>query len=306
MQKEENNKKTPNIKAVDFGFSYNNYAINEKTLNILPAQSTDYTDGSLKRPVPPSGAFPLQPGVADTCSMCGEKMDAHIICELEEYNVYNCTKCGSILFDPAISRDYIDNFYSELQPETIHSTNHAKIIEKLRNTFTKIFPKTKGKSFLNVGAAQGYAVEAAKPLNFATIKGIDRYDFHTSFQKENYGEKFFETSSIEEYVAEGREPADVVVSIENLCQQPNVDSYIEHLAKVTKPGGTLYIEEVDGNSYFLPTDLSRWDYMLPPITCNFISKEALYKLLNKHGFKVKKKLLNWGFIMKIVAVRAKQ
>lgn len=310
MEEQVNTKKSAqklNVNSVSFKFSVDKYSIDAETADILIAKSSLYEEPPVP-PTPPTPPAPLETlpsGTPDICPLCGKDMERHDICELEDYDVYNCMSCGSILFDPPIHEGFIDNFYSEIAPETVHRPNHKKVIEKYKKLFAKIFPRTKGKTLIDVDSTQGYVVEAAKGLNFKTVKGIDKYDFHTSFQKENFGEKFFETVSLDEYVSENREQADIVTSIENLCMQPNIDRYIENLAKITKSGGTLYIEEVDGNSYFLPTDLTRWNYMFPPITCNFISKDALYSLLNKHGFKVKKKLLNWGYMMKIIAVKAK-
>ena len=301
--KENQKKPSINTRSVNFSLSGNKCNVTSDIVYLLPM------DKSLYEPEFKNQFFnnvidskqEIESYTPDKCPLCEEKMNRYDICSLEEYNLYSCVECGSLLFDPPITRNIIDNFYSYLDPEIVHHPAYKRLIEKYKKLFRKIFPRSKGKTLLNVDSRLGYATEAAKSLEFKTIKGIDRYDFYTDFQKNNFGEKFFETKTIEEYISQDGEPADVVLSIESLCFQPNIDEYISNLAKVTKKGGTLYIEEVDGNSIFLPSDLSRWFYIQPPIKCNFISKEALYILLKKHGFKVRKKLFNFNYKMRVIA-----
>jgi|GEM_PF-1250255 len=240
----------------------------------------------------------------DICPACHNKMQRYNMGSLEAYDIYSCQLCGSLFLDPPVQRRDVDNFYSDLDPEVVHIANHEKRIKALRKLIDKIVVKPEGKTFLSINTLQGYAVEAAKDFRFKEIRGIDRYDFFVDFAKRNYGEKYFEAISVEEYAERG-ETANIVVSIESFSTQVDTEKHMQAIAKIMKPGSILYIEEVDGNSHFLPNDLTRWAYLQPPITTNFISEKAMRSLLERNGFKVKKKFFNWGIMMKLVAVKVK-
>lgn len=241
---------------------------------------------------------------SDQCPSCLKKLQKYEMGYFDEYEIFSCQNCGSVFLDPPISRGTIDKFYSDLDPEVIHIANHIRRVKDLSKTLLKICDNPKEKTILNVNCMQGYAVAAAKEAGFKEIKGIERYDFYVDFAKKNYGKDYFEAVTVEEYI-EREEQHDVVVSIESFCMQTDVDKHLETISKTVKLGGLLYIEEIDGNSHFLPNDLTRWAYMEPPITTNFISEKALRILLEKHGFKIKKKFFNWGVMLKLVAVKVK-
>ncbi len=277
--------------------------ITEKTLDIhseeTEATSEVETDEEVNTP---SQRILYTP---DLCPVCKEKMNRFELGNYEDlYDLYSCVSCGSVFLDPPITQSDIDNFYSEVDVDITHIANYQKTITKLEKIFKKYIPNISNKDFLSVGTSQGYDVAAAKNLGFKSVKGVSRYEFYTEFAQKNYGEEYFECVSPEKYAEEGN-TADVVVAIENFCQLANIEDRMKAISKMVRPGGILYIEEVDGNSHFLPGDLTRWSYFVPPLTVNFVSQNGMIDMLEKNGFTVKKKLWNWGYMMKIIAVKNK-
>jgi len=240
----------------------------------------------------------------DNCPICLSPLVKYDMGEKNGYSFISCPSCGSVMTDPLITKDEINNLFAEIEPKITHAANSETITGNFRKIIKKIVPEPSSKSFIDISSRQGYAVRAAKELGFKKVKGLDSHEFFTSFSKDNYKAKDFENISVQNYVArEDMEQADVVFSIENFSEEVDLESYVEALSKIINKGGILYIQEVDGNSSSLPRKFNRWAYADPPFNFRYISKKGLKILLARHGFKIKKSIFTWGYFMRLVAVK---
>ncbi len=244
------------------------------------------------------------PDPIKNCPICGIEIDKYELGELGEFKYVSCKKCGSVMADPRVTQEEIDQFFADVQPEMVHMISYEKIIDNFKKEITKKFPNREGKKFLDLASRQGYSVIAAKELGFASVKGIDPYEFATEFSHKHYDKDLFEHITVVDYAKRG-ETADVVLCLNNLCEQPEVEEYIEALSKIVTKGGKVYFEEPDGNSFFLPRRFEAWDVLDPPINSIFVSRSGLKALLKKHGFKVTKRFFSWGVMDRFIATKVK-
>ena len=143
---------------------------------------------------------------------------------------------------------------------------------------------------------------AAKALGFKTIKGIDPHGFFVSFAKDKYDGALFEHTPLPDYAARG-EQAEVILSIEGFCEQTDPDAYAAALSAVLAPGGIIYMQEPDGNSFFLPRNFPRWTFADPPLNFSYLSFAGIKALLGRHGLIVKKRLFTWSPFMRLIVTR---
>ena len=236
-----------------------------------------------------------------TCRFCLQPLNEYDMGEKNGYRLVACEPCGSIAVKPWLTQAKLDEFFGDIQPEAVHSpkpeikiNNARKLIQKITNNFA-------GRRFLDVSCRQGYAVVAAKKLGFQA-KGIDPYEFYTTFAKDKYDADMFEHSTVQDYAARG-EQAEVVFCVESFCEQLDPEGYMEALSKMIAAGGVLYIQEPDGNSFHIPKKFSDWDYINPPENFSWISEKGIKILLARNGLKIQKKLFTWGPFMRLIVVK---
>lgn len=235
------------------------------------------------------------------CRICLQPFNEYDMGEKNGYQLSSCESCGSIAVRPWPTQADIDTFFGDIQPEAVHSPNPKREIINAGKLIRKITNNFSGRRFLDVSCRQGYAVVAAKKLGFQA-KGIDPYEFFTTFAKDKYDADMFEHSTVQDYAARG-EQAEVVFCVESFCEQLDPEGYMEALSKMIAAGGVLYIQEPDGNSFHIPKKFSDWDYINPPENFSWISEKGIKILLARNGLKIQKKLFTWGPFMRLIVVK---
>lgn len=219
--------------------------------------------------------------------------------EKNGYKFVACKSCGSVLVQPALTQTELDQFFGDIQPDIVHLPNPTAEIMRMKNLIKKIAPSATGKRFLDISCRQGYAVVAAKELGFQQVKGIDSHAFFIDFAKDKYDASLFEHISLPGYALKGQQ-ADVIFSIESLCEQPDLEGYVASLSQILAPGGVIYLHEPDGNSWHLPRTFTRWAFVDPPLNFTYLSEIGLKTLLGRHGLKIEKKFFTWGPFMRLL------
>ena len=234
------------------------------------------------------------------CRICQKPFHTYGLGEKNGYKFEACTSCGSVMTNPWPTPADLDTFFGDIQPEIVHVPNPAAEIARIKKLLMKVTDRYAGRRFLDISCRQGYAAMAAKELGFQA-KGIDPHDFFVAFAKDQYDVALFEPVTVPAYAAR-REQAEGLYSVESLCEQPDIDGYMAAVAKILAPGGALYLQEPDGNSFHLPRDFTRWMFADPPLNFAYISVEGMKSLLARHGLKIQKKFFTWGPFMRLIVV----
>jgi SAM-dependent methyltransferase len=236
-----------------------------------------------------------------TCRICKLPFHEYTMGEKNGFKLVACKSCGSVLAEPWPPQEELDRFFGDIQPEIVHLPDPQGEISRIKKLLGKITPGFAGKRFLDISCRQGYAVVAAKELGFQAM-GIDPHKFFIDFAKDKYDSHLFEHATAMDYAARGGQ-AEVVFSIESFCEQTDPEGAMAALSKILAPGGTLYLQEPDGNNFSLPKNFARWDFVDPPLNFVYISKKGMEILLARHGLKIKQSLFTWGPFMRLIVVR---
>ena len=230
-------------------------------------------------------------------------MNPYSLGEKNGFAFVACKSCGSVMIDPPFTKDELESFYNDVQPQITHTPDHEKEIGDMKAIITKITKDFSGKRFLDIYCRQGYAVMAAKQLGM-DAHGIDSHEFFTEFSKSKIDAAIFDCKTPSEYAQETRLQIDLVFSMESFCEQTDLESHVAGIAKLLAPGGKLYIQEPDGNSFWIPRTFTRWVFVDPPLNLNYISKKGMKALLARHGLKIEKSLFTWGPFMRLIVTKA--
>lgn len=239
---------------------------------------------------------------AETCRICLKPFEPYPMGEKNGCILLACSSCGSVMTDPYITQEELDIFFGEIAPQVTHVPDPAREIIDMKNRIYKVSKDVEGKRFLDVSCRQGYAVKAAHLQGMKPF-GIDSHEFFINFAQEKYPPDLFRHTTVQDFAASDPEKFDMCFALETFCEQPDPDGFVEGLSRVIKPGGLLYIEEVDGNSFNLPRNFANWAYVDPPLNFLYISKVGMESILTRHGFRIQKIFFTWRPIQRLIAVR---
>lgn len=238
----------------------------------------------------------------DRCRVCKQPFYRFDMGEKDGFKLVSCKACGSVMVEPPLDQQMLDKFFGEIQPQITHMPEPDDEIEAMEKRLAKVVKNPAGKTFLDVGARHGYAVMAAKKAGMAA-HGIDSHDFFANFARDVYGTELFQHMSAQEYAATDPKKADVVFALECFAEQTDLDAFTAGLARLVAPGGSIYIEEADGNNFNLPRNFTDWAYVEPPLNFVYLSKKGLSALLHRHGLIIQKMFFTWKPIMRLIASR---
>lgn len=233
------------------------------------------------------------------CPICRKPFRPYPVGEKNGYIFSSCRACGSVITSPEITRDVLDRIFAEINPEVTHAANPDNVIESMRRALSRIIPPALvGRRFLDVAAEQGYAVMAARKLGMQA-HGIDSHDFFVRFAQKTYGAPLFTHASAQDYAAAGHQ-ADFILCRQAFCIQTDPDAFTAALARMIAPGGKLYIEEPDGNSFWLPRNLARWQFASPPLNFLYVSFDGMKAMLKRHGLRIDRKYVTFTPAMRLM------
>jgi SAM-dependent methyltransferase len=239
----------------------------------------------------------------EKCRICQKPYYSYPMGEKNGYLLESCRACGSVMTKPWITQESLDKFYADVQPVATHLTEPEIEISVAEQTISRVMPSAPvGKRFLDACSRQGYATMAAKNLGMQAF-GVTPHEFFAKFAQEVYSPELFKHITLQEYAASDPPKADFVLAQESFTEQSDIDGYAAALSRVLAPGGVLYIEEADGNSFNLPKRFAEWGYCEPPLNFAFYSKKGLTAVLNRHGLAIQKMFFTWKPMMRMVVVK---
>lgn len=225
--------------------------------------------------------------------------------EKDGYRYDACRSCGSAHLSPFPDAGAIEKLMADIDPQAVHVPQPDRQISAIEKILKKSLPAPiPGKNrLLNINAMQGYATVAAGKLGYAAT-GLNTWAHLHDFATKHYSDASFALSSMQDYAATAGVQHDVILSVKSFGMQTDLDSYTQAIKTSLAPGGTLYIEEDDGNHLNTPRDINDWSVVEPPLTCTILSKKGMEKLLARHGLRIRKSYFTWAPYMRLLVGHA--
>jgi len=217
----------------------------------------------------------------------------------EQMHFSECSDCGFIFMNPMIDYESIAAFYRDYPGTAGYTRKAEKKVRRAKGRMKRLSKIVAGGNFLDVGCNAGFVVEEARKVGFRSY-GIDLSEEGIAYGKEHFPANTFYAQSIEEAVS-ALPQFDLIYTSEVLEHVLEPDSFIEHIARLLKPGSYLYLTTPDAGHWRRPNVVLDWHEFKPPEHCLYFTKKALLIMLERHGIKLKKKYFNHKTGLKILA-----
>ncbi|MBK9283284.1 MAG: class I SAM-dependent methyltransferase [Sphingobacteriaceae bacterium] len=218
------------------------------------------------------------------CCVCSNSNSEkfNLLYEKSNCAIVKCVECD-FTFIPPYYRKQIkyENYKNADVTAAVRSGNNWIKIQRHKLRFKFIQKFVKSGSLFDLGAGWGHFMLAGKELGYE-VYGIEiaeqPYQYcvndlklpvdHIDFFKMNEEKKF-----------------DVVTMWDVLEHIDHADVFLDKCAKVTKPGGFLFLQVPQIDSYFAKKYKSEWK-MMGLDHVNYFGKSTIKKILANHGFEV--------------------
>ena len=145
------------------------------------------------------------------CRACETMIDsaAAKIGHKNGYDIVKCGNCGSAVITPFPTLDQLMAYYQSYEGTVDYQKKAPKKIARAKKRIARLASMTQGKKFLDVGCNYGFTIKAALDLGL-DAHGIDIDDTAVTQSKQSFGDKYYETISVEDYAAAGQDRKSVV------------------------------------------------------------------------------------------------
>ena len=236
------------------------------------------------------------------CRVCGATRGT-AFAEKDGYAYARCAQCGFVFLDPMPDAAELARHYTN-RGGAIDAGAYPKAASRFRRSRLKAFRLARyirGGDAIDIGCGGGFMVEAMRRVGARAV-GLDINPAAIAYAERQYPENRFFCEDVGAF--EGRGLAfDFVYSSEVIEHVPDAGRYMALLARITRPGGHVYITTPDIGHWRVPADVTRWDMFSPPTHVQFFNRHSLGLLFERHGFRPRRKFIKFKPGLQILAVR---
>lgn len=220
------------------------------------------------------------------CSVCGNKDPGQFTLkyEKEKFAVVTCNSCSFNFIPPYYRKriEYTQYKNADVTAAVRAGNNWIKIQRhKLRFKFIQKFVRS-GKLF-DLGAGWGHFMLAGKEL------GYDVYGVEISEQPYLYcvNDLKLPVDHIDFFEMDESKKFDVITMWDVLEHIDKANDFLEKCSKLTKPGGYLFLQVPQIDSYFAKRHKDEWK-MMGLDHVNYFGKDTIKQILANNGYEVVK------------------
>jgi 2-polyprenyl-3-methyl-5-hydroxy-6-metoxy-1,4-benzoquinol methylase len=220
------------------------------------------------------------------CCVCGNQdpQKFHLKYQKDKFAVSSCDSCG-FLFIPPYYRKQIkyEQYKNADVTAAVRSGNNWVKVQRhlLRFKFIQRYIKS-GKLF-DLGAGWGHFMLAGKEL------GYDVYGIEIADQPYQYcvNDLKLPVDHIDFFKMDESKKFDLISMWDVLEHIDKADEFLDKCSRLSKPGGWLFLQVPQIDSYFAKKYKDEWK-MMGLDHVNYFSKDTITKILSQHGYEVVK------------------
>ena len=173
--------------------------------------------------------------------------------EKDGYAYVRCAECGFVFLDPMPDAATLARQYTNHDSGVPYAAAYPKAASRFRRSRLKAFRLARyirGRDAIDIGCGGGFMVEAMRRVGARAV-GLDINPAAIAYAERQYPENRFFCEDVG--IFERRDLAfDFVYSSEVIEHVPDAQRYMALLARITRPGGHVYITTPDIGHWACP------------------------------------------------------
>lgn len=196
-----------------------------------------------------------------------------------------CGACGHVWADIALDSAAWDRLYSTAYFQGGEYIDYECEMPALRRNFRRQLRRLvrrhpEGGRLLEVGCAYGYFLDLAQ--EFFEVAGIDCSEHAVSAARARHGDKVL-CGRLPDW--SGPAGFDVVCLWDTIEHLDAPERYVETIAHLLRPRGTLALSTGDIGSWVARRRGMRWRQIHPPTHAHYFTERSMRALLEQYGFR---------------------
>lgn len=214
-----------------------------------------------------------------------------IVCQGSEFTSYwgglsICANCGHCQANLDVMSLDFQQIYSENYfkgEEYLDYLNDRDVFEKqFQDRLKEIRHWQPGGCLIEVGCAFGFFLAAAKP--YFAARGFDIAEEPVRHAREQLGVNAEWGDFVSANIASNS--VDVVTLWDTIEHLANPDRVLEHVSRVLRPGGFVFLTTGDISSLLARLQREHWRLIHPPTHLHYFTPLTIQRLLNRFGIDV--------------------
>jgi len=229
------------------------------------------------------------------CQICGAGEPRHLVTQ-RDFVWVECPGCGFICLEPMPSFEAARAIQDAASGEAFIRDYTVKRRSKMRRSMGRVRRlkrRMRGRRLLDVGANVGFLVEAARRQGLEAV-GLEINPVLVDHASATLPGNRFICGTMEE-AGLAAESFDCVYTSEVIEHLVDVNSFIAEIARVSRPGGLLYLTTPEIEHYKTGPDPLTWRWLNAPNHKLYFNRDNIRALLDRHGFGIERFFNNrWG------------
>lgn len=222
----------------------------------------------------------IVPGNAG-CPLCGSHK-AVPFAEQDGYGFARCRRCRFVYLDPMPDDRQLAALYNEAGGPDTYLAKRRSRTRRAHMNLLRFLPYALAKDVLDLGCGGGIMVSALGRIARRAV-GIDISEGAIAFARAAFPRHAFVCADFREADL-APDSFDFVHASEIIEHVNDLAAFMAFLARVTRPGGHVYVTTPDIGHAGLPADLRQWDLFSPPRHLQFFDQDTLGQAFARHGF----------------------
>ncbi len=206
------------------------------------------------------------------CPICHSFADPFT--QLAHYSYWGCNLCLTLFLHPIPTQSTLDSYYREAFTYEEALTQEPEIRRRARRILRRLRRMLPGRGrMIDIGAGYGFCVDEA-------IKsGWDAYGIEPSKTVHTQGAglvgRRLDCCSLSELHPRHRGAYDAAVAIHVIEHVADPFLFVRQASSLLKPGGVLYIETPNLDSWLFYAERKRYTFLTPPAHVYLFSRRSL-------------------------------
>ncbi len=220
------------------------------------------------------------------CKVCGASARARFA-EKDGYAFVRCQECRFVFLDPMPADDELAALYNADGEARSGVGKRASRTRRAHMKLLRFFRYAAGKDTLDLGCGGGIMVAALGRVARRSA-GLDIDSQAIGLARSSYPKHRFVAGHFRDAPFEA-DAFDFVHASEIIEHVNDLDAFMALLARITRPGGHVYITTPDIGHSKVPGDVRDWDLFAPPRHLQFFDRSTLTRLFANYGFEARRK-----------------